>query len=73
MSSTASRPKTRPHVVFPLGVTVTPVGVITAPVAVLFLAAEETEQEEDHEARPARPGLAKTLPSNGVVLRRRVA
>jgi hypothetical protein len=55
--------KTRPHVVFPFGVHVTPAGVITAPVAVLFLAAEENEQEAP-EGRPARPGLAKALPSN---------
>lgn len=63
---------TRPTMLFPCGVHVTPSGVITAPVAVLILAAEEPEQAAP-VAHASRPGLVKALPSNVVQLPRRVA
>jgi hypothetical protein len=64
----------RPTMLFPCGVHVTPAGVITAPVAVLILAADDDEGDAPVDATPARPGLVKALPSNVVALpARRVA
>ncbi len=59
----------RPIVVFPLGVEVSPSGLLVAPYAVLVMAAEEPEQDAP-PARPeaAGPGIRKTLPPNVVAL-----
>jgi len=59
----------RPIVLFPAGLEITPAGIITAPTAVLILAAEERGEEVPPSEAPVARPLAKCLPSNVVPLR----